>query len=209
MKYNRSLTLNENTDSLSNVPDEILQKIDEYQTSLCKTNPNTCVACGDMMRQLPTGALKEKQIELCLECDKKTGEEITVTKKVKEKEPLAVKIKKPSRRELEDAELEFRVEMSKCIKKGILTKAMLAKKYSDTGQFDKADLQIKLALDSLKIISIDRDVERALRLVINLLQYKSLYVRGDLSKVIEITPNIHKEIDWFLRDFLKIWGFWL
>ena len=65
--------------------------------------------------------------------DKKTGEEITVTKKVKEIEPLAVKLKKPSRRELEDAELEFSVEMSKCIKKGILTKAMLAKKYSDTG----------------------------------------------------------------------------
>jgi hypothetical protein len=83
MNYNRSLTLNENTDSLSNVPDEILKKIDEYQTSLCKTNPNTCVACGDMMRQLPTGTLKEKQIELCLECDKKTGEEYNNCSKMK------------------------------------------------------------------------------------------------------------------------------
>ena len=47
--------------------------------------------------------------------------------------PLEVKIKKPSRRELEDAELQYTIEMSKCIKQGILTKAMLAKKYSDTG----------------------------------------------------------------------------
>ena len=29
--------------------------------------------------------------------------------------------------------MEFSIEMSKCIKKGILTKAMLAKKYSDSG----------------------------------------------------------------------------
>jgi hypothetical protein len=63
----------------------------------------------------------------------KTGE-ITITKKkVKEKVPIEVKIKKPSRRELEDAELQYTIEMSKCIKQGILTKAMLAKKYGDTG----------------------------------------------------------------------------
>lgn len=65
--------------------------------------------------------------------DKKTKEETTVTKKVKSLIPISIRIKKPSRRELEEAELEFSVEMSKCIKKGILTKAMLAKKYSDTG----------------------------------------------------------------------------
>ena len=61
--------------------------------------------------------------------DKKTGEETTITKKVKEKVPVVVKIKRPSRRELEEAELEYSVEMSRCVKKGILTKAMLAKKY--------------------------------------------------------------------------------
>ena len=64
---------------------------------------------------------------------RKTGE-VTITKrKVKEKVPIEVKIKKPSRRQLEDAELQYTIEMSKCIKQGILTKAMLAKKYGDTG----------------------------------------------------------------------------
>jgi hypothetical protein len=65
--------------------------------------------------------------------DQTTGQEITIKKKVTEKVPFSVIIKKPTRRQIEDADLEYSVEMSKCIKKGILTKAMLAKKYSDTG----------------------------------------------------------------------------
>ena len=65
--------------------------------------------------------------------NKKTGVETTVTKKVEEEVPTQVFLKRPSRRELEDAELEYSVEMSRCVKRGILTKAMLYKKYSDTG----------------------------------------------------------------------------
>jgi hypothetical protein len=61
------------------------------------------------------------------------GEETTVKKTVKETVPVVIKIKRPSRRQLEEAELEYSVEMSKCVKKGVLTKAMLYKKYSDTG----------------------------------------------------------------------------
>jgi hypothetical protein len=77
---------------------------------------------------------EEKEIEKThTRKNKKTGEETTVTKKVKQKVPVQVKLKRPSRRELEDAELEYSVEMSKCVKRGILTKAMLFKKYSDTG----------------------------------------------------------------------------
>jgi len=77
---------------------------------------------------------EEKEIEKThTRKNKKTGEETTVTKKVKEKVPVQIKLKRPSRRELEDAELEYSVEMSRCVKKGILTKAMLYKKYSDTG----------------------------------------------------------------------------
>jgi hypothetical protein len=65
--------------------------------------------------------------------NKKTGEETITKKKVTEKVPVEIQIKRPSRKELEEAELEYSIEMSKCIKKGILTKAMLSKKYSDTG----------------------------------------------------------------------------
>ena len=80
------------------------------------------------------GLDEEKEIEKThTRKNKKTGEETTVTKKVKEKVPIQVRLKRPSRRELEDAELEYSVEMSRCVKRGILTKAMLYKKYSDTG----------------------------------------------------------------------------
>jgi len=67
--------------------------------------------------------------------NKKTGqkEEVEVSRKVEEKVPYEIIIKEPNRRELEDADMEYSIEISRCIKKGILTKAMLAKKYSDTG----------------------------------------------------------------------------
>lgn len=65
--------------------------------------------------------------------DEVSGEEIVVKKKVTEKFPIEIFLKKPTRRQIEEADLEYSVEISRCIKKGILTKAMLAKKYSDIG----------------------------------------------------------------------------
>lgn len=61
------------------------------------------------------------------------GKTITVTSKVKEDVPIRIIFKQPSRRDIEEADLQFSVEMSNCVKKGILTKGMLVKKYSDTG----------------------------------------------------------------------------
>ena len=87
----------------------------------------------------------DKSVEKTVEStrkNKKTGEETITKKKVIEKEPIEVQIKRPNRRELEEAELEYSVEMSRCIKRGIFTKAMLAKKYSDTGGlFSEEDAQ--------------------------------------------------------------------
>jgi hypothetical protein len=67
--------------------------------------------------------------------NKETGkmEEVSVDKTVKKEVPIKIIIKEPNRRQLEDADMEFSIEMSNCIKRGILTKAMLAKKYSDSG----------------------------------------------------------------------------
>jgi hypothetical protein len=93
--------------------------------------------------------------------NKETGqeEEIEVSKKVTKDVPHKIIIKEPSRRQLEDADMEYSIEISRCIKKGILTKAMLAKKYSDTGGIltekdaqrlvdlysDLADLELEMA----------------------------------------------------------------
>jgi hypothetical protein len=53
-------------------------------------------------------------------------------KNLSKKEHVFV-ITQPTRRQMEEADLEYSVEMSKCVKEGILTKAMLLNKYSDTG----------------------------------------------------------------------------
>lgn len=76
-----------------------------------------------------------KQEEVEQEVTKKTedGEEVVVKKKSLEAVPYRVVIRKPSRRQIEEAEMEYSIEISNCVKKGILTKAMLSKKYSDTG----------------------------------------------------------------------------
>ncbi len=74
---------------------------------------------------------KEKTVET--ESQDENGNTITVKKKVFEDSPVKITMRKPSRRQIEEAELEYSVEMSRCVKKGILTKAMLVKKYSDTG----------------------------------------------------------------------------
>jgi len=60
-------------------------------------------------------------------------EEVEVSKKVTKKMPYEIILKEPTRRQLEDADMEYSIEISRCVKKGVLTKAMLAKKYSDTG----------------------------------------------------------------------------
>tara|TARA_B100002019_G_scaffold293196_1_gene319307 strand:- start:2511 stop:3272 length:762 start_codon:yes stop_codon:yes gene_type:complete len=76
-----------------------------------------------------------KQVSKKKQKNKETGEEeeVSVEKKVKKEIPIKIIIKEPSRRQMEEADMEYSIEMSKCIKRGILTKAMLAKKYSDSG----------------------------------------------------------------------------
>ena len=74
----------------------------------------------------------EKEIEK-QETKQEGDEKITVTKKVKEVVPVRIVIKKPNRRLNDEAEMHRAVKMSQCIKEGIVTKAMLTKKYADTG----------------------------------------------------------------------------
>ena len=82
----------------------------------------------DVEREVEEDVVKKRK-------NKETGkmEEYTVTETVKKDVPVKIILKDPNRRQLEEADIEYSIEMSKCIKKGILTKAMLAKKYSDSG----------------------------------------------------------------------------
>ena len=65
--------------------------------------------------------------------NKETGEVETIVQNKTVKVPVKYVIKKPPRRVIDEAEAQYAVEMSKNIKRGIVTKAMLVKKYADTG----------------------------------------------------------------------------
>lgn len=111
--------------------------------------------------------------------DEGTGEEITIKKKSIEKSPIQVILKKPTRRQIEEADLEYSVEISRCIKKGILTKAMLAKKYSDTGGLMSES-------ESTKLVDL----------------YKDIYdLQGELSKFEAIT-NKTEEINEKIKNIV-------
>lgn len=62
-----------------------------------------------------------------------------------EKTCYRIFICKPSRRQVEDAEIEYSIEISSCLRQGILTKAMVLKKYDELTGSDqhrlKRDLQ--------------------------------------------------------------------
>ena len=133
--------------------------------------------------------------------DKKTGDIIKKIKKVKEKIPYAIKLKRPSRRELEEAELEYSVEMSKCVKKGILTRAMLFKKYSDTGGMYTDDESkdygkiyrnlLTLQNEYVRMDSIDKPTDSQ--------KEKLEKIKDDLAeskkKLVELESNMHSLFD--------------
>ena len=62
---------------------------------------------------------KVKRTETSKVKNEETGEEeeVSVTKEVTDKVPYRIVMKQPTRRQIEEAELEFSVEMSNCIKK--------------------------------------------------------------------------------------------
>ena len=83
MNYNRSLTLSENTQlEYNSIPPDILEIITTYTSNLCKETPNTCNACGDMMKIMVSGKLKSNDIENCLNCNKTVGEVLYKCKKM-------------------------------------------------------------------------------------------------------------------------------
>jgi hypothetical protein len=91
-------------------------------------------------------------------------------------------MKQPTRRQIEEAELEFSVEMSKCIKRGILTKAMLAKKYSDTGGLMAEEDAKELTKMYVKYASLSQESER--------ISLKSDKNQNDLNRLEEIVGEI-------------------
>jgi len=61
------------------------------------------------------------------------GKDVKVTKTVKQSRPVLVRIKKPGRKLFDEGELYYGVKLSEGIKAGLLTRALLAKRYQNDG----------------------------------------------------------------------------
>ncbi len=61
------------------------------------------------------------------------GEEITITKTVKEKKPFIFKLKKPNRKMIEDADIFYAAKVGEYLKAGLLTKSLIAKRFENDG----------------------------------------------------------------------------
>ena len=120
---------------------------------------------------------------------KKTGETTITKKKVIEEVPIEIQIKRPSRRELEEAELEYSIEISNCIKKGILTKAMLAKKYSDTGGLFSEEDALKYTQLYKRAVELQNDYIR-----LETVDSKSEEQQEKFEKVKEEIATVRKDI---------------
>lgn len=75
----------------------------------------------------------EKEMEQVETSKDEQGNEVKTTKKVKKVVPVKFKILKPTRRMFDDAELFYGVKLSEGIKAGLLTRALLAKRYQNDG----------------------------------------------------------------------------
>jgi hypothetical protein len=76
---------------------------------------------------------QEKEIEKVDVSTNEKGEEVKVTSKVKTTVPVKLGIKKPTRSLFDEAELFYGVRLSEGIKAGLLTRALLAKRFNNDG----------------------------------------------------------------------------
>jgi hypothetical protein len=88
------------------------------------------------------------------------GEEIQITKNLKKQIPQKFFIKRPNRSLFDEAELFYGVRLSEGIKAGLLTRALLAKRFTnDGGIFSEIDKEEYTRL-YLKLFQLQNDFQR-------------------------------------------------
>ena len=120
----------------------------------------------------------------------KNGEEETVTTEKKVKVPVTFIVERPTRRIAEEAELFYSVQLSKGIKMGIVTKAMLVKKYQDSG----GALTENEAKDLLKGMRDLNDLENEYSLL------NATDKKGNKEKILEV----EKKMQVLRRDLVNM-----
>lgn len=99
---------------------------------------------------------EDKVIE---ETKNENGVETTIKKTEKVETPVKIIIFRPSRRQKEEADMEYSRHLYYCIDNGIYTKQQIAKKYNDTGgDLSKPEVDEYIRLNN-ELVSKIRDVE--------------------------------------------------
>jgi len=76
---------------------------------------------------------QEQEVEEETQSTNDKGEEITIKKKVTENVPVKFKLRRPTRRLIDDADLFYSIKLSEGIKAGLLTRTLIARRYDDDG----------------------------------------------------------------------------
>lgn len=99
---------------------------------------------------------KEVVTEKPEETTNETGEKVTVHKKITELQPQKFFIRKPNRELRDEADLFYGVELADGIKKGLMTSAMLSKRYiNDDGALSDSD---KKRFEELRLEAREKEV---------------------------------------------------
>jgi len=103
---------------------------------------------------------KEVEIEEIESSTNEKGEEVKTIKKVKKQTPQKLFLRKPNRIMFDEAELFYGVRLSEGIKAGLLTKALLAKRFvDDGGVFSEKDKE-EYATSYMKLFNLQNDFQR-------------------------------------------------
>lgn len=122
------------------------------------------------------------------------GEAVKITKTIDKKTPTKFFLKRPNRRLYEDADLFYGVRLSEGIKEGLLTKSLLAKRFSNDGgtmseseKDDYATAYEKLTNAENKIqrlqINLEKISEKEKREKLQALMKEALELRYDLQSI--------------------------
>lgn len=88
------------------------------------------------------------------------GEEVETTKTLKEESDIPMMLKKPNRKLYEQADLFYGIKLSEGIKAGLLTKSLLAKRYSNDGGFLSESEKEKYAGLYLTLFELETELQR-------------------------------------------------
>ena len=151
----------------------------------------------------------------------KNGEEETVTTNKTVKVPVNFVVEKPTRRISEEAEVFYSVQLSKAIKMGIVTKAMLIKKYADSGgalseeegrellkgMRDLNDLENEYKLLNATNKEEEKEKIQELEVKIQLIRRDLLNLESSLQSVYSHTADAKAEREtlvWYVINLTKI-----